>query len=73
MLHKFDKQNYQYIRKVKYTGYIYNVLMLNHYVINANNLLCEILDPNHMVAKKYVNRETNKYNPFYKSVSKISI
>jgi hypothetical protein len=48
--------HYDDIFKIKYNGQIlYNVLMENYSLVNANNLQCESLDPNNIVAKLYNN------------------
>ena len=42
------------VKKVKYSGEVlYNVLMEKHEVIRANNLLCETLHPQNIIAKLY--------------------
>jgi len=44
------------VRKIKYDGEIlYNVLMETHELINVNNLLCETLHPENIIAKLYNN------------------
>ena len=45
--------------KVKYTGEIlYNVLMEDHSRISVNNLICETLHPDNIVAKLYTKNQT---------------
>jgi hypothetical protein len=42
------------VKKAKYSGEVlYNVLMEKHEVVRANNLLCETLDPQNIIAKLY--------------------
>jgi hypothetical protein len=51
------------IHKVKYTGEIlYNILMDNYDKILINNLICETLNPNNIIAKLYkkYNNEQNR-------------
>jgi hypothetical protein len=51
------------VRKVKYNGeLLYNVLMAEHTLIEANNMRCESLDPNNVIAKIYMSNlsVTNK-------------
>ena len=51
------------IKRVKYNGEtLYNVLMETHRTMNVNNLICETLDPNNLIAKIYKNRFTDDYN-----------
>jgi len=51
------------VKKVKYTGEVlYNVLLEKYYVMNVNNLICETLHPNNLIAKIYRNRFTDEYN-----------
>jgi uncharacterized delta-60 repeat protein len=61
-LNKFEK-----VKKVKYNGEIlYNVLMEEHSQMRVNNLICETLHPENIVAKlytkksKYTNDERDK-------------
>ena len=45
------------IYRIKYNGeLLYNVLMNTHSTMKVNNLLCETLDPNHIIAKLYANK-----------------
>jgi hypothetical protein len=47
------------IKKVKYSGEVlYNVLLNIHGFMKINNLICETLDPDNVIAKLY----TNNYN-----------
>ena len=51
------------VKRVKYTGEIvYNVLMEKHELMNVNNLICETLHPDNLIAKIYRNRFTDDYN-----------
>ena len=51
------------IKRVKYNGEtLYNVLMEKHEVMNVNNLICETLHPDNLIAKIYKNRFTDEYN-----------
>jgi hypothetical protein len=46
--------------KVKYTGEIlYNVLMEDYWYMSVNNLICETLHPDNVVAKLYTKKEKN--------------
>jgi uncharacterized repeat protein (TIGR03803 family) len=48
---------------VKYRGEIlYNVLLENYSTMNINNLICETLHPDNIIAKLYTNRFTEEYN-----------
>jgi hypothetical protein len=51
------------VRKVKYNGeLLYNVLLTEHTLIEANNMRCESLDPTNVIAKIYMSNlsATNK-------------
>jgi len=49
--------NFKNVIKVKYTGEIlYNVLMEEHSQMCVNNLICETLHPNNLIAKLYTNK-----------------
>jgi hypothetical protein len=51
------------IKRVKYNGEtLYNVLMETHRTMNVNNLICETLHPDNLIAKIYKNRFTDDYN-----------
>jgi hypothetical protein len=51
------------VKRVKYNGEIlYNVLMETHELMNVNNLICETLHPDNLIAKIYKNRFTDEYN-----------
>jgi len=57
------------VKKVKYSGEtLYNILLANHGTINVNNLTCETLHPENIIAKLYkanyndVERATLIYN-----------
>jgi uncharacterized membrane protein len=53
LLSFFDK-----VKKVKYTGEtLYNVLLKDHGTINVNNLVCETLHPDNIIAKLYMRHE----------------
>ena len=78
MLGKNDK-----ICKVKYNGEIlYNVLLNKHSTLTINNLVCETLHPNSIVAKFYnscnnisttdKNKIINRINRTYKKPVKIN-
>jgi len=48
------------VTKVKYTGQtLYNVLLDNYDRINVNNLICETLHPENIIAKLYSNNYTD--------------
>ena len=58
---------YQNINKFKYNGEIlYNILMKNYRTININNLFCETLHPENIIAKLYTNININKEEIFNK-------
>ncbi len=45
---------FENVKKIKYNGEIlYNVLMEEPYIIKVNNLICETLDPENLIAKLY--------------------
>jgi hypothetical protein len=51
------------IKRVEYSGEIvYNVLMEQYGTMIVNNLICETLHPDNLIAKIYRNRFTDKYN-----------
>ena len=51
------------VKRVNYTGeLLYNVLLENYGVMSVNNLICETLHPNNLIAKIYRNRFTDEYN-----------
>jgi len=51
------------VKRVKYNGEtVYNVLMENYDVMSVNNLVCETLHPDNLIAKIYKNRFTDDYN-----------
>jgi hypothetical protein len=55
-LNKFEN-----VKKVKYNGEIlYNVLMETEDKINVNNLICETLNPNNIIAKLYTSAYTQE-------------
>jgi SepF-like predicted cell division protein (DUF552 family) len=44
--------NFKRVKKISYKNEIlYNILLENHSTMNINNLICETLDPNHIIAK----------------------
>ena len=46
------------VKKVKYSGEtLYNVLLAEHSTINVNNLICETLHPDNIIAKLYMRKE----------------
>jgi uncharacterized repeat protein (TIGR03803 family) len=50
------------VKPVKYNGEIlYNVLMEEYNFVNVNNMICETLHPNNIVAKLYTNHYSNEY------------
>ena len=54
--------HFEGVNKIKYSGEtLYNVLMEDHYKIKVNNLTCETLDPQNIVAKLYT--KNCKYSP----------
>jgi hypothetical protein len=51
------------VKRVKNNGEtVYNVLMENHETMSINNLICETLHPDNLIAKIYRNRFTDEYN-----------
>jgi hypothetical protein len=51
------------VKKYKYNGEIlYNVLMEEHETMNVNNLICETLHPDNIIAKLYRSRFTDYHN-----------
>jgi hypothetical protein len=53
---------FENVYKVKYDGSVlYNVLMKKHTTINANNLKCETLHPNNIIAKLYTNGYSDEF------------
>jgi len=51
------------VKRVKYNGEIvYNVLQEKYGMMNVNNLTCETLHPDNLIAKIYKNRFTDEYN-----------
>ena len=50
------------VTKVKYSGEIlYNVLLANHGRINVNNITCETLHPENVIAKLYQSNLSESY------------
>jgi uncharacterized membrane protein len=46
------------VKKVKYSGEtLYNILLAQHSTINVNNLICETLHPDNIIAKLYMRKE----------------
>jgi len=46
------------VKKVKYTGEtLYNVLLSDHRTINVNNIMCETLHPENIIAKLYMRKD----------------
>jgi hypothetical protein len=67
---KFIGLQFENVKKVKYNGdTLYNILMEEASTINVNNLICETLDPNNIVAKLY----TSNLNDFEKYLVVIKI
>jgi hypothetical protein len=61
-------ENFKNVHKIKYNGEIlYNVLMKEHYIMNVNNLICETLHPNNIIAKLHT--QTSKYNDDIKDLT----
>jgi len=51
------------IKRVKYNREtLYNVLQESYSTMNVNNLICETLHPDNLIAKIYKNRFTDEYN-----------
>ena len=51
------------VKRVKYNGEtLYNVLQENYGIMSVNNLICETLHPDNLIAKIYKNRFTDGYN-----------
>jgi hypothetical protein len=45
---------YENVKKIDYNDEIlYNILMEDHETVNVNNLVCETLHPDHLIAKLY--------------------
>lgn len=64
---EFLNKNNSNVYKVKYNGEIlYNILLDNYSTVNVNNLLCETLHPDNIIAKIYKDnnniQEKNKIN-----------
>jgi hypothetical protein len=56
------------VKKIKYNGEVlYNVLLDEHNVMNVNNIICETLHPNNVIAKLYISNisDTCKNNIIY--------
>jgi len=54
--------HFEMVKKVEYFGQIlYNVLMENYDKIKVNNLICETLHPNNIIAKLYRSKLNNDY------------
>ena len=54
---KYFLDNYEGVVKVKYHGEVlYNVLMETHSQMSVNNLICETLHPNNIIAKLYTTK-----------------
>jgi len=50
------------VSKIHYNGDIlYNILMENYNTINVNNLICETLHPNNIIAKIYTSNLSEEY------------
>jgi len=50
------------VKKVKYSGEVlYNVLMSNHSTMSVNNLTCETLHPENVIAKLYNSNISHTY------------
>jgi surface protein len=60
--HRFvDK--FKNVVNVKYNDeYLYNILMKEHSVMNINNMICETLHPNNIVAKLYFSKKNKMMN-----------
>jgi hypothetical protein len=53
------------IYKINYNGEIlYNILLDKHYQITVNNLICETLHPNNIIAQLYTNKKIKDKNNF---------
>ena len=53
---------FENVKKIKYNGEIlYNILMENYEKINVNNLICETLHPENIIAKLYTSKLNKKY------------
>jgi hypothetical protein len=51
--------HFKNVYKTKYNGEtLYNVLMKQHYTMRVNNLICETLHPNNIVAKLHTSKST---------------
>lgn len=50
------------VKKIEYNGEIlYNILLENYDTIEVNNLICETLHPDNIIAKLYSTKFNNKY------------
>jgi len=53
---------YDNVKKIEYRQEIlYNILMENYEKVNVNNLICETLHPDNIIAKLYKNNYTKEY------------
>jgi hypothetical protein len=60
--------NSDHVHKVKYSGeLLYNVLLENYSTMNVNNLICETLHPDNIIAKLYSGNfsESHRNNLIY--------
>jgi hypothetical protein len=71
--HQYAKR-FKDVRFVKYTGEVlYNVLLETYSTMNINNMTCETLHPNNIIAKMYTNKFTERYNNNVISVMNYSL
>ena len=62
------------VKKAKYNGgVLYNVLMEKHEVVSANNLVCETLHPQNIIAKLYTSFMSESYKSILTSLINESI
>ena len=54
--------NFKGVKKVKYNGEVlYNILMENYSLVSVNNLVCETLHPENIIAKLYTSNFKEDY------------
>jgi len=59
------------VNTVDYCGQVlYNIVMEKHSIINVNNLICETLHPENMIAKLYTNQTLKYKNAFIAQMNK---
>ena len=70
----FLKNNFKNVKKIKYNGEIlYNILLETHDKMIVNNIICETLHPDNVIAQLYralPNLDKNKQNELIKQTNK---